>query len=103
MSRRMAGARRVAVFLLAVAVVAFIGLSVLDVAEHAQHDCAGSHCPVCAQLQATLDLMRSFGVIVVVLLLFLGALSLAFHNISVCYSTQILVDTPVLLHVRLNN
>lgn len=87
--------------------VCFIASSLLTttfIIRHADHDCAGHDCPVCAQIHSAVNLLKQFGM-GMACLTFAFVFADLFATLNHFSSVTLHIDlaTPVTLKVRMNN
>ena len=93
--------KKITVGILMAAVLFVTAYSALYIAEHADHNCTHSHCPICVcihQCESILHGLSSIGIglTIVMPLLFAAVLTMSVNDF-------LAGDTPVSRKVRLNN
>lgn len=94
--------RRLTALLLCACLLLVFSLSGALVSSHAEHECNGSHCEVCAQISHIGDLLRQLKAV----LLFIAAvLSCGFYlrRPIPLPEERAVLQTPVKLRVQMNN
>ena len=96
--------RKMTAWAAALLIVVLVSLSSLFIVTHAEHDCKGEDCAVCAELKVCEAAVRSLGkaVAVAAASVFLWKLT---ESLCLFYRTELLNDpvSLVSLKIRLNN
>ncbi|MCR4884967.1 MAG: hypothetical protein K6A68_15465 [Clostridiales bacterium] len=99
----MTNRRRVAAFLLCIGFVFALAVSSAFIAHEAGHNCSGHGCPICQMIAANVNLLRTLGLAVLILLALFAMLQGRFAHRNqqrLCLSAS---DTLVSWKIRLND
>ncbi|AUS97040.1 hypothetical protein CDQ84_12650 [Clostridium thermosuccinogenes] len=102
MQERKSNVIKSAALILCICVAAALFFSTWFILSHADHDCTGDQCPVCAEIQTAENLLKQVGLVgFCILFSFSNHLSsYSSGKYTLCYVNNI---TPVTLKVRMNN
>ncbi len=93
--------KRIAVVLLVSLFILAVLLSHAFVITEAHHDCSGHDCAVCQVLALAKNLIKTAGILLLCLVVFLQAFSL--HSVVFNVVGKVYCSTPVSLKVKLSN
>ena len=71
----MTNRKRISALLLCAALLIMLSVSIAFIAHEADHDCCGEDCPVCRMIAVNIRLLRTLGLIVLILQAFYALLS----------------------------
>ncbi|MFA9377342.1 MAG: hypothetical protein ACERKZ_11390 [Lachnotalea sp.] len=101
MNRKIMRKKYLAVFM-CMCVVALISLSYLFIVTHAEHNCTGKDCPICAQIQVAQHFIEQIKTAIITVAVFISAIILSYYNKKVvCIFEE--SNTLIKQKVRLNN
>lgn len=101
--KRQTRKNRILAFALAACLLAVLGLSALFIVTHARHDCTGSGCEVCYELEACASTIRHLSeALTTGAAVSLGLLLLLLLDTPLAAEENRRPATPVFLKVRLN-
>ena len=99
----MTNRKRIAALLVCIALVFALAVSSAFIAHEAGHDCSGNDCPICRMIALNVDLLRTFGLVVLLLLVPAALQWGKFTRLKQRRSCLPVSGTPVSRKVRLND
>ena len=71
----MTNRKRISALLLCAALLIMLSVSIAFIAHEAEHDCCGEDCPVCRMIAVNIRMIRTLGLIMLILQAFYALLS----------------------------